>query len=90
MTGAPMPRGADAVVMVEHVRREARRVIADHAPPNPASSSIRKAAKRAPGEIVLHSGKRLDYTDVAMLAAFGQERASGLCRNRGGDRRHRR
>jgi molybdopterin molybdotransferase len=70
MTGAPVPRGADAVVMLEYVRREGARVIVDQGAQagqfiNPQGSEARA------GEILLHSGKRLDYTDIAMLAAAG-------------------
>ncbi len=75
MTGAPLPRGADAVVMVENVRREEHRVIVDgSAEPgqfvNPQGSEARV------GELLLDSGKRLDFTGVAMLAAEGKERVS--------------
>jgi molybdopterin molybdotransferase len=75
MTGAPVPRGADAVVMLESVRLEDHRVIVDRtAEPgqfvNPQGSEARA------GEILLDSGKRLDFTGVAMLAAVGKARVS--------------
>src|SRR5688500_17417989 len=35
MTGAPMPQGADAVVMVERTRLEGSRVVIDDKPPKP-------------------------------------------------------
>jgi molybdopterin molybdotransferase len=75
MTGAPVPRGADAVVMIESVRLEDHRVIVDRtAEPgqfvNPQGSEARA------GEILLDSGKRLDFTGVAMLAAVGKARVS--------------
>jgi molybdopterin molybdotransferase len=71
MTGAPMPEGADAVVMVEHTQRSGARVIIDrtaelHQFINP------RGCEAAAGEVVLHSGTRLDYSAVAMLAAFGR------------------
>jgi molybdopterin molybdotransferase len=73
MTGAPVPRGADAVVMLEYVRREGARVIADQTAKagqfiNPQASEARA------GETLLQPGKRLDYTDIAMLAAAGKQR----------------
>ena len=81
MTGAPIPTGADAVVMVEHTRREGGRAIVDrsaerHQFINP------KGCEAAAHEIVLHAGKRLDYTDIAMLAAFGRARVKIYSRPR--------
>ena len=73
MTGAPIPAGADAVAMVEHARRVDGRVSIDGTAQalqfiNP------QGCEAGAGEIVLHAGKRMDYTDVAMLAAFGRTR----------------
>jgi molybdopterin molybdotransferase len=71
MTGAPIPRGADSVVMVEHTRREDSHVVYDRAAE--AGQFINpRGCEAAKDEIVLAKGKRLDYSDVAMLAAFGQ------------------
>ena len=71
MTGALIPAGADAVVMVEHTRRVDGQVEIDGAAKlrqfiNP------RGCEAAANEAVLHTGKRLDYTDIAMLAAFGR------------------
>jgi molybdopterin molybdotransferase len=73
MTGAPMPTGADAVVMIEHTRRDGGRVAIDGAADagqfiNPRGCEV------AAHEVVLHAGKRLDYTDIALLAAIGRGR----------------
>lgn len=76
MTGAPVPAGADAVVMVEHTSREPGqegmvridRSAEPHQFINPQGCEARAH------ETVLHPGKRLDYSDVAMLAAFGRSR----------------
>lgn len=75
MTGAPVPRGADAVVMIEHVRREGTHVIVGESAPvgqfiNPRGSEA------CAGEILIQPGPRLDYTAVAMLAAAGKDRVS--------------
>lgn len=73
MTGAPVPRGADAVVMVEHVRREGDRMAADQAAT--AGQFINpQACEAQAGETLLEPGQRLDYTAIAMLAAAGRER----------------
>jgi molybdopterin molybdotransferase len=74
MTGAPVPAGADAVVMVEYTRRANGRVIIDR-PADPRQNINPRGSEAAAREVVLRPGKRLDYTDIAMLAAFGHSRA---------------
>ena len=49
MTGAPIPAGADAVIMVEHTTRENGWVSHRTGAPSRASSSIREAARPPPG-----------------------------------------
>lgn len=71
MTGAPIPSGADAVVMVEHVDRVNGRVRVDRSA-EPHQFINPRGCEAAAHETVLHAGKRLDYSDVAMLAAFGR------------------
>ena len=74
MTGAPIPRGADAVVMIEHVRREGTRVIAP--PAEPEQFINPQAGEAHAGEVILHPGRRLDFASIAMLASTGRERVS--------------
>lgn len=70
MTGAPVPDGADAVVMIEHVERRGSSVIyKQDAPPRQFINP--QAGEAKAGEVVLPIGARLDYTGVAVLAAFG-------------------
>ena len=71
MTGAPVPAGADAVVMVEHTSREDGHVRIDRTA-EPHQFINEQGCEASAGEAVLHPGKRLDYTDIAMLAAFGR------------------
>ena len=73
MTGAPVPTGADAVVMVEHVTREGDLVRIDRETKkgqfiNPQGSEARKS------DIVIAAGTRLDYSSVALLATIGATR----------------
>ena len=75
MTGAPVPRGADAVVMVETVRLEEHRAIVDRAA-EPGQFVNPQGSEARAGEILLDSGKRLDFTGVAMLAAVGKARVA--------------
>jgi len=73
MTGAPIPAGADSVVMVEHTRREGAAVVIDQSG-EPGQFINPRGCEAAAGEKVLHPGRLLDYTDIAMLAAFGRDR----------------
>jgi molybdopterin molybdotransferase len=71
MTGAPVPEGADSIVMIEHTRRDNGHVFIDR--PAEAGQFVNpRACEAAAGETVVRAGKRLDYTDIAMLAAFGR------------------
>ena len=73
MTGAPLPAGADAVVMVEHTSRLNGRVAIGRAA-EPRQNINPRGSEAAAREVVLYSGSRLDYTGVAMLATFGRGR----------------
>lgn len=73
MTGAPIPKGADAVVMVEHTTRDNGTVKIDRSA-EPHQFINPQGCEASAGETVLHPGKRLDYTDIALLAAFGRDR----------------
>jgi molybdopterin molybdotransferase len=65
-----VPSGADSIVMVEHTTRENGLVVIDRAA-EPQQFINPQGCEATAGEVVLRAGKRLDYTDVAMLAAFG-------------------
>jgi molybdopterin molybdotransferase len=73
MTGAPVPAGADAIVMVEHTRRENGRVVIERSA-EPRQFINARGCEAAAGEVVLHAGTRLDYSGVALLAAVGRTR----------------
>jgi molybdopterin molybdotransferase len=73
MTGAPIPDGADAVVMVEHAARSGNRLTVD-TPIETRQFINPKGCEASASEVVLRAGKRLDYSDIAMLAAFGRRR----------------
>ena len=71
MTGAPVPTGANAVVMVEYSERVNGRVRIGR-PAEPGQNINPQGCEAARGDLVLHPGKRLDYTDIAFLAATGR------------------
>lgn len=71
-TGAPMPPGADTVVMQEDVRRDGDLVVL---PPGlRRGDNLRPAGEDvAPGERVLAAGHRLRPQDLGLLAAIGHD-----------------
>jgi len=73
MTGAPVPAGADAVVMVEHTRRVNGHVRIDGSA-EPHQFINPRGSEATAHEVVLRAGTRLDYSGTALLAAFGRTR----------------
>jgi len=71
MTGAPVPEGADAIVMVEHTSRANGHVRTDR-PAEPQQFINPKGCEARAGEVVLRAGTRLDYAGLAVLATFGK------------------
>lgn len=70
MTGAQVPGGGDAVVMVEHTRVKGNHITV-LAPLTPGKNvSVRGEDVRA-GEVVLKRGQRLRPQDVGMLSSVG-------------------
>lgn len=70
MTGAPVPAGADAVVMVEHVHREGARVRTE-AKLEPGGNIGPQGSEAREGQIVLRRGTRVGYVEMAMAAMIG-------------------
>ncbi len=71
MTGAPVPAGADAVVMVEHVTRVDGRVKIDQT--TEAGHFInQRGAEAVSGTELVPARTRLDASHIATLAAIGQ------------------
>lgn len=75
MTGAPMPEGADTVVMQEHceVDADANTVRVLDKPQAGRGAWVREAGENmARGEVVLDAGSRLGASEVGLLASFGR------------------
>jgi molybdopterin molybdotransferase len=82
MTGAPLPEGTDAVVMVEHcTRREDATMECDRSAA-PGSNIAPAACEARAGTIVLPRGARIDYASVAWLATTGHAQVSVYARPR--------
>jgi molybdopterin molybdotransferase len=73
MTGAPLPDGADAVVMVEHTERYGDRVSIQRSIAADENFSPRGIEARG-GDAVLGAGVRIGHAEVAMLATVGHTR----------------
>ena len=72
MTGAPMPKGADAVVMVEDTEKEEEKVkIFRKVTCQKNVSFAGEDVKR--GELILSQGSLIRPAEVAMLASLGKE-----------------
>lgn len=72
MTGAPLPEGADAVVMIEHTQRSGGRVRIERAPHSGDNFSPRGVEAHT-GQTVLEAGRRLGFAEIALLAMVGRE-----------------
>ncbi len=73
MTGAPIPRGADAVVMLEQtsMSRDQQRVSIDAETVEKGQNILRCAAVFSKGQVVLHQGQRLRPQHVGLLVEAG-------------------
>ena len=75
-TGAPMPAGADSIVIQEDVEREGQRIrLSNAAPPG---DNLRQAGMDfRKGESLVSAGRRLSPRDVALAAAANHTSARG-------------
>ena len=71
MTGAPVPAGADAVVMIEHTQPAAAGAVRIERAPQRGANIVLRGSEATGGAPVLQAGKRLGYAEVAMLAGVG-------------------
>lgn len=70
-TGGPVPRGADAVVMVEHTQPAGSRVIEVRRSASPGQFVSYAGSDIARGEALLRAGTMIGSREVGMLAACG-------------------
>src|SRR5579884_1148266 len=71
MTGAPMPAGANCVVMVEHCRVDGNTMSTSQRLDRTDNVSLQGSEARR-GEVVLERGKRLGFAEIALLASIGK------------------
>ena len=70
MTGAALPDGADAVIMIEHTSRERDTVHLDRAV-KPGQHVVRRGSEQAAGQTVLSAGTRIGFAEIAAAAQVG-------------------
>jgi putative molybdopterin biosynthesis protein len=70
-TGGPVPRGADAVVMIEHTEFEAGRGLAVTRAVAPGQNIAFAGSDIARGETLLRRGTQISSREIGMLAAVG-------------------
>ena len=80
MTGAPVPEGADAVVMVEYCRREENGLVYTGSATAPGANIAPQGCEAASGSVLLSRGTRIDYTSVSWLATTGHARVPVFAR----------
>lgn len=73
LTGAPVPRGANAVVMHEYTREEGDFVVLEQAA-HAGQYYVLAGAEARVGEVVVARGVRLGYAELAMAAEVGRAR----------------
>jgi molybdopterin molybdotransferase len=71
MTGAPMPEGADAVVMVERVEHPEAGIVLVPGPIGPGRNWTPRGREMRNGEVVLGRGAVLDAAKLGLLASVG-------------------
>jgi molybdopterin molybdotransferase len=70
MTGAAVPSGANAVVMIEHTQREGDEVRFERAT-QPGQNIVPRGSEARMGQTMLTPGTRLGYAELALAAQVG-------------------
>jgi molybdopterin molybdotransferase len=83
MTGAPVPQGADAVVMVEYTSSAAQNDSVEITKGVEAGENIvAQAAEARGGSLLLNRGEQLDHAAIALAASVGKSRLQVFVRPR--------
>lgn len=73
MTGAPVPSGADAVVMVEHTSLRSESVLIERSVPA-GENFVPQGAEARSGTLLLAPGTTLDEAGIALAASIGKSK----------------
>ena len=85
MTGAPLPPGANAVVMVENTQRLSPAQVRILKSARENEGLLRRGAEARMGERILQAGRKIGLADLGLLAGTGKSsvhgfaKASGCC-----------
>jgi molybdopterin molybdotransferase len=83
MTGAPVPTGADCVVMVEHVQRDGNALrLSPGRSIAPGDNIVPMGAEARAGDAILPRGTRISPAQIAAAAACGSGQLSVFARPR--------
>ena len=74
MTGAPMPAGADAVVMMEHTAQLPAQQVDIQRSVQSGDNFVARGSEARAGQTLLESGARLDHAAIAIAASVGKNR----------------
>jgi molybdopterin molybdotransferase len=81
MTGAPLPTGADAVVMVEHTSsihepegKPVSKLVEVRRSVSRGENFVPRGAEARAGQLLLDRGRRLDHAGIAIAASVGKSR----------------
>src|SRR5262249_10317316 len=72
MTGAPLPTGANAVVMVENTERLSQESVRILKKARENEGLLRRGAEARQGDKILQSGRRIALADIGLLASTGK------------------
>jgi molybdopterin molybdotransferase len=81
-TGAPLPAGADAVVMVEQARETGDRLVELEDEPDAGQHVDRRGSMRRADELLVRAGTRVNAGTLAALVAGGNSRVEVFSRPR--------
>jgi molybdopterin molybdotransferase len=70
MTGAAVPPGADAVVMIEFTQRDGE-IVFFHRPTQPGQNIVPRGSEARAGQVALEHGSRLGFAELAIAAQVG-------------------
>lgn len=73
MTGAPVPAGADAVVMVEHTELKGGQVVVKRGI-EVGANLVRRGSEARQGASLLAPGTRIGYPEISLLGQVGKAR----------------
>ncbi len=81
-TGGELPRGADAMVMLEEAERLSGGLVAMESASAPGRHVVYRGDDAKRGDLLLPAGRRLSSRDIGLLAAYGHSEVSTFARPR--------